>query len=388
MTLTANWSYPTTVKFGPGRIRELGEACLSLGVKNPLLVTDKVLAQLDITQKALAILKSSGFESSVFFDVDPNPNETNLEAALVVYNDGNHDAVIAFGGGSAVDLGKMVAFMSGQSRQIWDFEDVGDNWKKAKSNSIAPIIAVPTTAGTGSETGRASVILNEDTGIKKIIFHPKFLPSIVILDPLLTKSLPPDITAATGMDALAHNLEAYCAPGYHPMADGIALEGIRIINNWLLVAVEDGSNIEARMNMLTAASMGSTAFQKGLGAIHSLSHPVNALNNIHHGLSNAIFMPYVLTFNKNVIEKKIIKICEYLEFQNKTFDEFLNWTLNLRKKLKIPHKLADVIEPDKIDIDRLSKMALDDPSTSGNPKKLSLEDMKIMYQHSMSGTLF
>ena len=383
-----NWNYPTTMWVGQDRIKDLSIACRNLNINRPLLVTDKGLASSDIIQNSLSNLKQNSFEVILYSNVIGNPTGTNVNEGVGIYRKNNCDGVIAIGGGSGLDVGKAVAFMSGQDLPIWDFEDVGDNWTKAKSNSIAPIIAVPTTAGTGSETGRASVILNEDTGVKKIIFHPKFLPSIVILDPLLTKSLPPDITAATGMDALAHNLEAYCAPGYHPMADGIALEGIRIINNWLLAAVEDGSNIEARMNMLTAASMGSTAFQKGLGAIHSLSHPVNALNNIHHGLSNAIFMPYVLTFNKNVIEKKIIKICEYLEFQNKTFDGFLNWTLNLRKRLNIPHKLTDVIQEDQIDIDRLSKMAIDDPSTSGNPKKLSLEDMKIMYQHSITGELF
>ncbi len=383
-----NWNYPTTMWVGQDRIKDLSVACKNLDINKPLLVTDKGLAGSDIIQNSLSNLKQNSFEVILYSNVVGNPTGTNVNQGVEIYRKNNCDGVIAFGGGSGLDVGKAVAFMSGQDLPIWDFEDVGDNWTKAKSNSIAPIIAVPTTAGTGSETGRASVILNEDTGVKKIIFHPKFLPSIVILDPLLTISLPPDITAATGMDALAHNLEAYCSPGYHPMADGIALEGIRIINNWLLAAVEDGSNIEARMNMLTAASMGSTAFQKGLGAIHSLSHPVNALNNIHHGLSNAIFMPYVLTFNKNVIEKKIVKICEYLEFQNKTFDEFLNWTLSLRKKLNIPHKLSDVIELEKIDIDRLSKMALDDPSTNGNPKKLSLEDMKVMYEYSISGELF
>ena len=383
-----NWNYPTTMWVGQDRIKDLNVACKNLNIKKPLLVTDKGLAGSDIIQNSLSNLKQNSFEVILYSNVVGNPTGTNVNQGVEIYRKNNCDGVIAFGGGSGLDVGKAVAFMSGQDLPIWDFEDVGDNWTKAKSNSIAPIIAVPTTAGTGSETGRASIILNEDTGVKKIIFHPKFLPSIVILDPLLTISLPPDITAATGMDALAHNFEAYCAPGYHPMADGIALEGIRIINNWLLAAVEDGSNVEARMNMLTAASMGSTAFQKGLGAIHSLSHPVNALNNIHHGLSNAIFMPYVLTFNKDVIEKKIIKICEYLEFQNKTFDEFLNWTLNLRKKLNIPHKLSDVIELEKIDIDRLSKMALDDPSTNGNPKKLSLEDIKVMYEYSISGELF
>jgi len=296
--------------------------------------------------------------------------------------------VIAFGGGSGLDVGKAIAFMSGQTLSIWDFEDIGDNWKKADSKKIAPIIAVPTTAGTGSETGRASVILNEETGVKKIIFHPKFLPSIVILDPTLTIELPPKITASTGMDALAHNLEAYCAPGYHPMADGIALEGMKLINESLLIAFKDGSNIQARMNMLAAASMGSTAFQKGLGAIHSLSHPVNALNNIHHGLSNAIFMPYVLTFNKDSIENKIINISKYLELKDQSFVGFINWILDLREKLNLPHKLSEVIKEEDLDIEKLSKMALDDPSTSTNPKKMSIDHMKDLYEHSMSGKLF
>ena len=383
-----NWNYPTTMWVGQDRIKDLGEACKNLNIKKPLLVTDKGLASSDIIKNSLSNLKQVGFEVELYSNVIGNPTGTNVIEGVESYKKNNCDGVIAFGGGSGLDVGKAIAFMSGQSLSIWEFEDVGDNWTKANSDKIAPIIAVPTTAGTGSETGRASVILNEETGVKKIIFHPKFLPSIVILDPLLTVGLPSKITAATGMDALAHNLEAYCAPGFHPMADGIALEGMRLIDKWLLVAVKNGLNIDARMNMLTAASMGSTAFQKGLGAIHSLSHPVNALNNVHHGLSNAIFMPYVLTFNKDVIEKRIIKICEYLEFKNKSFDEFLNWVLNLRKKLDIPHKLSEVIKEEDFDIERLSKMALEDPSTGGNPKKLSVEDMKVMYEHSMSGKLF
>jgi len=383
-----NWNYPTTMWVGQDRIKDLGEACKNLNIKKPLLVTDKGLASSDIINNSLSNLKQVGFEVELYSNVTGNPTGTNVIEGVESYKKNNCDGVIAFGGGSGLDVGKAIAFMSGQSLSIWEFEDVGDNWTKANSDKIAPIIAVPTTAGTGSETGRASVILNEETGVKKIIFHPKFLPSIVILDPLLTVGLPSKITAATGMDALAHNLEAYCAPGFHPMADGIALEGMRLIDKWLLVAVKEGTNIDARMNMLTAASMGSTAFQKGLGAIHSLSHPVNALNNVHHGLSNAIFMPYVLTFNKDVIEERIIKICEYLEFKNKSFDEFLNWVLDLRKQLDIPHKLSEVIKEQDFDIERLSKMALEDPSTGGNPKKLSIDDMRVMYEHSMSGKLF
>ena len=383
-----NWNYPTTMWVGENRIKDIALACKDLKINKPLLVTDNGLAQSDIVKNTLLILKDNGIDAALYSNVVGNPTGTNVTEGADYYNKNNCNGVIAFGGGSGLDVGKAVAFMSGQTLPIWDFEDVGDNWTKANADKIAPIIAVPTTAGTGSETGRASVILNEETGVKNIIFHPKFLPSIVILDPTLTIGLPPKMTAATGMDALAHNLEAYCAPGYHPMADGIALEGMRLINDWLLEAVNNGSNIEARQNMLTAASMGSTAFQKGLGAIHSLSHPVNALNNIHHGLSNAIFMPFVLTFNRDVIEKKIIKICDYLELEDKTFDGFVNWVLDLRKKLDMPHKLSEVIDEKDFDIDRLSKMALADPSTGGNPKKLTLDDMKIMYQHSMSGELF
>ncbi len=373
---------------GENRITDLGNACKQLSIKSPLLVTDGGLAKTQMVLNILEKLKNEGFKVSIFSKVVGNPTGTNVKDGVDIYNKDNCDGVIAFGGGSGLDVGKAVAFMSGQTLPIWNFEDVGDNWTKANHEKISPIIAVPTTAGTGSETGRASVILNEETGVKNIIFHPKFLPSIVILDPTLTIGLPSKITAATGMDALAHSLEAYCAPGFHPMADGIALEGMRMINQWLLTAVKDGSNIEARMNMLTAASMGSTAFQKGLGAIHSLSHPVNALNNIHHGLSNAIFMPYVLTFNKDVIEDKIIKICKYLELKNQSFDGFIEWVLELREKLDMPYKLSDVIKEEDFDIQRLSKMALEDPSTSSNPKKLTVDDMKIMYEHSMSGKLF
>jgi len=383
-----NWNYPTTMWVGENRIIDIAEACKFLNILKPLMVTDKGLAETEIVKKTLSVLKDNNLNAQLYSNVVGNPTGNNVIEGVESYKKNDCDGVIAFGGGSGLDVGKAIAFMSGQTLPIWDFEDVGDNWKKANSDSIPPIIAIPTTAGTGSETGRASVILNEQTGVKKIIFHPKFLPSIVILDPVLTVGLPPKLTAATGMDALAHNLEAYCAPGYHPMADGIALEGMRLINKWLLEAVNNGSNLEARMNMITAASMGSTAFQKGLGAIHSLSHPVNALNNVHHGLSNAIFMPYVLTFNKNVIEKKIIKICDYLELKDRSFDGFINWVLVLRKKLNIPHKLSEVIKEKDLQLDRLSKMALDDPSTGGNPKKLTEADMKTMYQHSMSGTLF
>ncbi len=386
--IKSNWNYPTTVWFGEGRVNDLYIGCKNLNITSPLLVTDQDLVKTDLVKKIISDNNLKKLSMKIFSQVKGNPVGSNVEEGVKAFKEGHHNGVIALGGGSALDVGKAIAFMAAQTKPIWDFEDVGDNWTKANSDGIAPIIAVPTTAGTGSETGRASLITNEKNQTKKIIFHPKILPSIVILDPCLTVGLPSKITASTGMDALAHNLEAYCASGYHPMADGIALEGISLIKKWLPVAVKDGKNLEARSNMLVAATMGSTAFQKGLGAIHSLSHPVNSVYNIHHGLSNAIFMPYVLTFNRKEIEKKIIKLSEYLELEEKSFNSFLKWILNLRKDLNIPHKLSDVTNVKPEEIDKLSQMALDDPSTPGNPKKLNLEDMKMLYKYSLEGKLF
>jgi alcohol dehydrogenase class IV len=381
-----NWNYPTTVWVGKDRAKDLEKACVEIKTLKPLLVTDKDLINLEFIKDLVNDLEKK-FKLSTFFNFSGNPTGENVDEGVEIFKKNSCDSVVAIGGGSALDVGKAIAFMSGQSRPIWDFEDIGDYWKRADEKNICPIIAIPTTAGTGSETGRASAIINSKTGIKKIIFHPKFLPSIVILDPVLTKELSPRLTGATGMDALAHNLEAFCAPGFHPMADGIAIEGMRLIKKSLLKAVKNGSDLDARSDLLAAASMGSTAFQKGLGAIHSLSHPLNAQFNLHHGLSNAIFMPYVLSFNKENIEERIISICDYLNL-SKSFDAFLEWILELRKELNIPHKLSDVIETNKMNLDDLSKMALDDPSTSSNPKKLTKNDMKVMYEHSISGKLF
>tara|TARA_B100001029_G_C15029261_1_gene435778 strand:+ start:161 stop:1318 length:1158 start_codon:yes stop_codon:yes gene_type:complete len=385
--MKTNWNYPTSVWVGENRVKDLHIACNNLNINNPLFVTDKDLICLQFVKDVLSDLNNYFKELTTFSDFSGNPIGENVDEGVKIYKKNKCDGVIAFGGGSGLDVGKAIAFMSAQTRPIWDFEDIGDYWKRANENNISPIIAIPTTAGTGSETGRASAIINKKTGIKKIIFHPKFLPSVVILDPCLTIDLSPRLTAATGMDALAHNLEAFCAPGFHPMADGISIEGMKLIRKSLLKAFSNGKDLNARADLLAAASMGSTAFQKGLGAIHSLSHPVNAQFNIHHGLSNAIFMPYVLTFNKDTVEQRIISICDYLNIQ-KNFESFLNWILELRKNLNIPHKLSDVIDQNKINIDKLSQMALDDPSTASNPKKLSLEDMKTLYKHSISGKLF
>ena len=382
-----NWNYPTTIWVGKDRIKDLYLACSNLKIQNPLFVTDKDLINLPMVKEVISKIKNRIDNIVVFSDFSGNPFGENVEEGVKEFKKNNCDGVIAFGGGSGLDVGKAIAFMSVQTRPIWDFEDIGDYWKRANNENIPPIIAIPTTAGTGSETGRASAIINKETGVKKIIFHPKFLPSIVILDPILTKDLSPRLTGATGMDALAHNLEAFCAPGFHPMADGIAIEGMKLIKKSLLNAVHNGNDLDARSDLLAAASMGSTAFQKGLGAIHSLSHPLNAKFNIHHGLSNAIFMPYVLTFNREAIEERIISICDYLNL-SKSFNSFLEWILDLRKELEIPHKLSDVIDINKLDIDELSEMALNDPSTASNPKTLTISDMKIIYKNSISGELF
>ena len=381
-----NWNYPTTVWVGKNRIDDLASACENLNIKNPLLVTDKDLIELPFIKNILASLKKKFSQLRVFSNFSGNPIGENVEEGVEIFKKNNNDGVVTIGGGSALDVGKAIAFMSAQTRPIWDFEDIGDYWKRA-NNNIFPIIAIPTTAGTGSETGRASAIINKKTGVKKIIFHPKFLPSIVILDPMLTVDLSPRLTAATGMDALAHNLEAFCAPGFHPMADGIALEGIKLIKTSLITAFNDGRNIEARQNLLAASSMGSTAFQKGLGAIHSLSHPVNSKFNMHHGLSNAIFMPYVLTFNKKFIEKRISTISSFIGLEN-NFKSFLDWIITLRKELKIPHKLSELIQIKPDQIEELSQMALEDPSTATNPSKLKKEDFKKMYEYSIEGKLF
>lgn len=378
MTLTANWSYPTAVRFGAGRISELPEACKVAGISRPLLVTDKPLADLPITAQVLDIMEGAGLGRAIFTEVDPNPNEKNLEAGLAVYREGNHDGVIAFGGGSPLDLGKLIAFMVGQKRPVWDFEDVGDWWTRADADAIAPIIAVPTTAGTGSEVGRAGVLTNSETHIKKIIFHPKLLPAVTICDPELTIGMPPAITAGTGMDAFAHCLEAYSAPNFHPMSHGIALEGLRLVNEYLPRAYRDGSDIEARAQMMAAAAMGAVAFQKGLGAIHSLSHPIGAHYGKHHGTTNAVLMPMVLKFNRDAIEERIARAASYLGIEG-GFDGFYDRVLELRSELGIPANLTEFGIP-KENLDQLAQEALDDPSTGSNPVKLTLESTRELLE--------
>ncbi len=373
-----NWSYPTAIRFGAGRVAELPEACAAAGMKRPLLVTDKALSSLPITAGALDILDTAGLGRAVFSEVDPNPNEVNLAAGIKVFKAGGHDGVIAFGGGSALDLGKLIAFMAGQTRPVWDFEDVGDWWTRADAAAIAPIIAVPTTAGTGSEVGRAGVLTNSQTHVKKIIFHPKLLPTVTICDPELTVGMPRFITAGTGMDAFAHCLEAYCAPFYHPMSQGIALEGMRLVIENLPLVYADGGNLVARANMMSAAAMGAVAFQKGLGAIHSLSHPVGAVYGSHHGTTNAVVMPMVLTFNRAKIENDIGRAADYLGIRN-GFDGFFEQVLEMRTAFEIPASLSALgVTEDQLDM--LTEMALADPSCGGNPVVMTRENTRKLFQ--------
>ena len=378
-----NWNYPTNMWFGLNRIKEIQKACDNLNIKNPLIVTDPGILQTDIINK----INSSLYQkANIFSKVKSNPTSQNVEEGVKQFNQNNHDGVIAVGGGSGMDTGKGIAFMSKQERPLWDFEDIGDWWTRANSDAIFPIIAVPTTAGTGSETGRASVFTNELTEEKKIIFHPKMLPSVVILDPDLTIPLPPSLTAFTGMDALAHCLEAYSSNNFHPLSQGIALEGMKMIKDNLILAYKDGKNINARANMLATSSMGSIAFQKGLGGIHSLSHPIGAIYNTHHGLTNAVFMPYVIVHNKEAIEDKIIQLARYLNIPQPSFDTFLDWIIELRKSLSIPHTLKELID-DKNNFEKMSEMAYRDPSTTTNPIALNKEDFLKLYNDAYDGLL-
>lgn len=369
MSLIANWSYPTAVRFGAGRISEIGEACAAAGITKPLLVTDKGLADLPITGATLELLTAAGLPRGIFSDVDPNPTEKNVEEGVKAYREGGHDGVVAFGGGSGLDLGKMIAFMAGQTRPLWDFEDVDDWWTRADADAIAPIVAVPTTAGTGSEVGRASVITNSETHEKKIIFHPKLLPAMVICDPELTVGMPQMITAGTGMDAFAHCLEAYCSPHYHPMSQGIALEGMRLVKDNLVNAYEDGTNLTARAHMMSAAAMGATAFQKGLGAIHALSHPIGAVHHTHHGTTNAVVMQQVLMFNRPKIRKHLARAANYLSISG-GFDGFYNFVGEINAQLGIPKNLTELGVKDA-NIGALVTSALQDPSCGGNPVKMT-----------------
>lgn len=380
-----NWSYPTAIRFGAGRIAELGEACQSAGIVNPLLVTDPGLANLPITASAVNAVKSAGLPCAVFSDIKPNPTGENVDAGLAVMRSGGHDGVIAFGGGSALDAGKVIAFMFGQSRPLWDFEDIGDWWTRADPAGIKPVIAIPTTAGTGSEVGRAGVITNTETHTKKIIFHPAMLPVTVICDAALTVDLPPHLTAGTGIDAFIHCLEAYCSDVYHPLSAGIAVEGMRLIKDNLPIAYHDGSNLEARGHLLSAAAMGATAFQKGLGGIHALAHPIGAVYDTHHGLTNAVLAPYVLKRNRAAVEERFTRLCHWLGIDG-GFDGFMAYLLTLRESLGIPHTL-EAIGVGNDQFDTLAAMAVEDPSMGTNPIALTTDDCVALLEAAYSGQL-
>jgi alcohol dehydrogenase class IV len=383
MELRADWNYPTAVRFGPGRIAELPDAARAAGIARPLFVTDPNLARLPMVAEALASFRDAGVSTELFSDIRPNPVETNIAAGVAAFRAGGHDGVVAMGGGSALDAGKLIAFMTAQTRPLWDFEDVGDWWTRANTEGIAPVVAVPTTAGTGSEVGRAAVVTNEATHVKKIIFHPRMMPKIAICDPALTVGMPALITAGTGMDALAHCLEAYCGAFYHPLADGIAAEGVRLVKENLARAVKDGNDLEARAHMMAAAAMGATAFQKGLGAIHALSHPVGALYDTHHGLTNGVFMPYVLMFNRAVIEDRIKRLAGYIGLRP-TFRAFLDWAIRLRADIGVPRTLAG-LNVDDAQIDRIVAMAVEDPTASGNPREFNKRAARTVFKRALEG---
>lgn len=379
-----NWNYPTPIRFGVGRLSELADACRQLSMSKPLLVTDPGLVSLPMVQDALENNENQNLQTGLFSDIKPNPTGRNVDDGVTIFREGRHDGIIAFGGGSALDAGKAIALMAGQKLPLWSFEDVGDNWKQVDPHGVAPIVAVPTTAGTGSEVGRASIIVQEETHSKKIIFHPLMLPSIVIADPETTVGLPDKLTAATGMDALSHCLEPYCAPGFHPMADGIALQAMRLIREWLPEAFHDGSNLTARAYMLAAAGMGATAFQKGLGAMHSLAHPLGAIYDAHHGLLNAILMPYVLNFNRSVIEKRMTRLATWLSLPDPSFDAVLNWVLELRRTLGIPATLSE-LSIDDSRVEEIAAMAATDPSTPTNAIKVGSEELKQIFLNALNG---
>jgi alcohol dehydrogenase class IV len=385
-TVTGNWNYPTKMIVGPGRIAELADACRSQGMARPLLITDPGIAALPMVADAIAVNQAGGLPTGLFSEVKGNPIGRNVDDGVRVYRDGGHDGVIAFGGGSGLDAAKAVALMAGQERPIWDFEDVGDNWTRVKEDGVAPIVAVPTTAGTGSEVGRASVITNEQTHEKKIIFHPLMLPGVVISDPELTIGLPPHITAATGIDAFVHCFEAYCGPGYHPMAEGIALEGMRLIKEFLPRAYHNGGDIEARTHMLVAASMGATAFQKGLGGVHSIAHAVGAMYDTHHGLTNAVLLPYVMQFNRPAIEARMDLLCHVLGLRDVGYGALLEWVIQFRADLGIPNNLALIEVPDDRSGD-VGKLAESDPSTGGNPRPMNADDMEATFLNAVHGRL-
>ena len=382
MSLRGNWNYPTTIWAGPGRIAELPEACSRAGMKRPLIVTDEGLIASPMIKNALAALRNA----VLFGAVKGNPDLSHVEAGLRAYRAGDHDGVVAFGGGSALDAGKVIAFMSGQTRPLWDFEDIGDWWTRADPAGIAPVVAVPTTAGTGSEVGRAGVILNQETHQKKIIFHPQMMPRIVILDAELTVGLPRGVTAATGIDALVHCFEAFCAPGFHPLADGVALEGMRLIHRYLPRACADGKDIEARAQMLAAASMGATAFQKGLGGVHAIAHPVGSWFNTHHGLTNAVILPYVMRYNRNAIAGKTEIIARVLNLPEPGYNGFLAWVLQLRSELGIPHSLAGIgVSADKAAI--IGREAAIDPSAGGNPIPVNAAQLEHIFRAAVAGQI-
>ena len=381
----ADWNYPTQIHVGPGRRVELADYCQSLKIQRPLIVTDRMLLGLPLVQEVLAALSAAGLAPGVFSEVNGNPTGSEVGAGCQAYRAGGHDGVLAIGGGSAMDVGKTIAVMAHQRCALFDLEDIGDQWQRADASVIQPIIAVPTTAGTGSEVGRAALIVETETTRKVIIFHPQMLPKIVLLDADFTVGLPPHLTAATGMDALSHLLEAFCSPVFHPMAEGIARQGMVIVRDYLIRAVANGADLDARTQMQIASMMGATAFQKGLGAMHALAHPLGAYHNAHHGLLNAILMPFVLQANLSVIEAPLASLARHLEVGS-TYEDFLAWVLALRDEVGIPHRLTEAIS-ETVDVPAIARAAILDPSAATNPIQFKAMDYERVLRAAMSGVV-
>jgi alcohol dehydrogenase class IV len=341
------WNYPTEIFCGAGALDTLAERCLLLGMRNPLLVTDPGMLPLEPLALLKAHLQQADITFAVFSDIASNPSMADVARGVATFNAGKHDSLIALGGGSAMDAAKGISLSAVDPEGLVRFE-----WSQIIAHypsladfprlGLPKLIALPTTAGTGSELGREAVLTQSEQNIKRVISHPELLPATVILDPVLTRGLPGALTAATGMDALTHHIEAFCSPLYHPMSSGIAVEGIRLIQQHLTDAHVDGQNIVAREGMLVASAMAAVAFQKGLGGVHALAHPLGARYHKHHGLLNAILLPYVLIANQQAISEDITRLARYLELKQPDFAGFLDWVLGLRKQLGIPHSLGEI----------------------------------------------
>ena len=370
------YNFPTIIRFGAGSSGELGDYLLTHHLTKPLVVTDPIVAQLDFFKLLMKDLERKKIQPEVFFDLHKNPVKSDVYKGTDVYDQTTRDSVIGIGGGVALDVARAIVLRVNHREDLFKYDDLigGDVYV---TNDVPHFIAIPTTAGTGSEVGRSAIIADDVTHQKKILFSPKLLAKIVFADPLLTMNLPANVTAATGMDALTHNMEAFLAKMSHPLCEGIALEGIRLIDESLTKAVNK-SDLESRSKMLIASLMGAVAFQKGLGVVHSLAHPLSSLLDTHHGLANAVNIPYGMRFNAEGFEDKFRRIARTLNLKDETGDAVVKYLFNLNSEIGIPHKLSKIgvrqehIEP-------LADLAIADFAHPNNPKPVTRENFRQLY---------